>query len=893
MSPADRGWRRLFSALLGATPRGFRERNGAELLDAFERALAEAGPGRATRHRRAARECVDLFGVALRERARAVGDRLAAVSWIDVKLGVRMLAKYPGITAIGTFSLVVGIALAAGFFAFTGQFVRGGLPLDEGDRVVGIEILDRETRDEERRVTYDFLRWREALTTVRDVGAWRNVERNLVTSDGRAEPLMIGEMSATGFTAARVPPMLGRPLVAADERPGAPAVLVIGHRTWMERFGGDPDVVGREVRLGEGTATVVGVMPRDFAFPVAHQAWMPLRLDADLAPRAGPSLMVFGRLADGATLEAAAAEVATLGARMSDEHAATHARLVARVVPYKGLFFDVDEMPTMYLFQLIWVVAMLVVATNVATLMFARTASREAELAVRGALGASRRRMVFQLFVEALVLTSFAAVAALGLLVVGFRVFAAVAGSPGDEMIGFPFWFSFRPDTSTVLFTAGLAVACAVIVGVLPAVRVGRGDLRADLHRSAPGGVAPAGGLWTGIIVAQVALSICVMPPLLDGSNVRGLIPAEAPFAAHEVLAAELAFDAMPTWSEVQLADTALERARLAEAQHELLDRLRAEPGVRGVTLAAAMPGQVPALRRFDVEGLPSSSSESWGWRGWGSFVAVGFFEALGVPATAGRTLTEVDLETRAVVVNRSFVDEILGGRSAVGRLVRVAVRPGGEPNPWQEIVGVVEDLGVNPLATGGAQAMVYEPVPAGRLASFTIAVRVSGDPLVLQPRLREIVLETSPALRVQQVNSLDRLAHEDQKVGLVLAAMVLTGVAVALLLSTSGIYALMAFTVQRRTREIGIRTALGATPSNIVSAMLSRTLGRIAFGVVAGLAIALALGWADHGRPSFQYDATLYLGMAALLGAVALVACLVPARRGLRIEPTEALRDG
>jgi len=255
------------------------------------------------------------------------------MSWLDWKLGGRMLVKYPGLTVIGGLTLAVAIGLGAGWFEVTRQLLAPRLPLDEGDRIVRIDNWDASASELEPRSLYDFQLWREQLTTIQELGAYRGSERNLITPDGSAYPVSVAEVSPSAFPLTRVPPALGRTLIGADAEPGAADVAVIGYEVWQSRFSGDSRVTDRTLMVGRTRAAIVGVMPEGFGFPVSHQVWMPLRV-GNAAPRTGPDIRIFGRLADGATFASAQAELATIGQRIAAANATTHAQLRPRVLPY-------------------------------------------------------------------------------------------------------------------------------------------------------------------------------------------------------------------------------------------------------------------------------------------------------------------------------------------------------------------------------------------------------------------------------------------------------------------------------------------------------------------------------------------------------------------------------
>src|ERR1051325_4449530 len=244
---------------------------------------------------------------------------LRAPSLLDIKLGARILAKSPGLSLVGGLGIAVAVALGAAGYAVVNSYFHPVVPLNEGDRLVALAKFGPQMRREEDRLLYDFLTWRRGLRQGTDVGAFRSIRRNLVSESGRGEPITLAEMTASGFRAARVPPLLGRVLLESDEQPGARSVVVVGFDVWQSRFARDPSIVGREIRIGRATHVIVGVMPEGFAFPVSHQYWVPLRIDprAVVAPGTGPSLNVFGRLATGATRESAEAEVRVVTRRSS------------------------------------------------------------------------------------------------------------------------------------------------------------------------------------------------------------------------------------------------------------------------------------------------------------------------------------------------------------------------------------------------------------------------------------------------------------------------------------------------------------------------------------------------------------------------------------------------
>ena len=419
---------------------------------------------------------------------------------MDLKLGARMLIKYPGLTLIGGVAMAFAIATGTAAFQFLTQLTNPTLPLEEGTRIVGIRLWHTATNSIEEQALHDFAAWREDIRTVGHLGAFRTLERNLIVGTAPAEPVDVAEISAAAFPLTRVSPLMGRVLTEADERRGAPDVVVIGHQIWQTRFGGDPMVVGRTVRVGTVECTVVGVMPQGFGFPVFHEAWIPLRLDAlDYRRGEGPSIKVFGRLARGVSLEEARAEFAIHGQRTADTFRDTHEYLRPQVMPYATWITGMSTVQSrvLFSFNLFLVMLLLLMCGNVALLMFARAVTREDEIVVRCALGASRGRIIAQLFAEALVLGGVAVVAGVAaaqfVLQWWLRVFDLE--SAGRT----PFWFDDSLAPATIFYAAALAVLGAACAGIVPALKVTAAGSRHAFERRPPAADAPgseASGRW-------------------------------------------------------------------------------------------------------------------------------------------------------------------------------------------------------------------------------------------------------------------------------------------------------------------------------------------------------------------------------------------------------------
>ena len=370
--------------------------------------------------------------------AKAVGE--GRTNHLDFKVGLRMLARYPGLTLVGTVAIAVAIALGTVYFEAVNKLQNPRLPIRDADRVVSIRNWDANEFEPEARSLHDFAIWREQVKTVDNLGAAIAFVRNLATEDGRVEPVRGAEITANAFRLMGTAPLLGRTLTEQDERPAEPPVVVISHTLWKTRFASDPAVVGRTVKLGTATATIVGVMPEGFGFPVSQRIWTPLRVDGStLAPRTGPAVSVFGRLAPGASMEDAQAELDVIGARMAASNPETHKHLRPRVIAYAKPLLEGGEAlfvrSLLYVVNGIFLMLLAVVCANVATLVFARTATRGWEITVRNALGASRGRIITQLFIEALVLAGLAAVVGLVVAKIALRWGLSLLAGSDDAVL--------------------------------------------------------------------------------------------------------------------------------------------------------------------------------------------------------------------------------------------------------------------------------------------------------------------------------------------------------------------------------------------------------------------------------------------------------------------------
>jgi predicted permease len=864
----------LFHILLSRLRALFRQRNlerdfddelQAHLAMAEERKIQQ-GMSPAEAHKVARLELGGL--TQLREAARETrGFPGLAACWLDAKLGARMMVRHWGLTAVGGLAMTVAFSIAGMVFITLNVFVNPTLPFEDGDRIVALQIWNT-TAQRSQETRNDIEWWRDQLRSVENVGAFRNVLRSLSVENSAAETVSVAEISASGFELVRVRPLLGRVFTEDDTRSGND-VLVLGYEVWRTRFGSDPAAVGKVVRLDGTPHAVIGIMPEDFAFPVNHSYWVPLRQasigDSD---DAGRGLFAFGRLTDGATIESAQAELETVGPSPSGAGPNADPRLRPRVLPYTHAFNDPPGL-IIRLAQFLVSLVLVPPCANIAILFYARMIARQVEFSARHALGASRRRIISQLFVETLVLAAAAAGIALALVVLIFEYVRRLLIG-----LGRPFWM--WNDVSyfeTALYLAGLAVAAALIMGVVPAIRSTGRLIQHGLQALGSRSGLRLGFTWTTLVILQVAISVAALPSAVDGMwYLRS--ETQIPGFAHEVLTARLRMDQRPS-DNVGDGFT----PRFGGAETELIRRLRNAPGVRAVTIG--LPGGSRAV--IEIEGAERGGPLRVSL----SRVDEDFFDVFNMRLLSGRSFEAGDFTPNSdvVTVSRPLAESIPG--EVLGRRLRYVDHDEYEqvprpPDRWYDIVGVVEN----------DAAEVYHPTLPGRVHPAYLALDIGPDPAKSSSRILDIAESVDPTLHVDQFASLDSLIRRTQMAEYLIAAAIGAMTLSVLFLSGAGIHALMSVILSQRRLEIGIRLALGAPPYQLVNNIYRRAAFGLAAGAAGGVLFALLLrriapAWLVEFRLPGVIPAT-----AALMILIGLVAAFGPVRRALRIDPNETMRD-
>ena len=802
----------------------------------------------------------------------------------DVRLATRFLARSPGLSAIAVLAFALGIGLTTATFSILDGVVLKGLPLEKPEELVHIEESNLPAGVQSVPVPiHDFVDWRSAQQSFTDLAAFYEGTVNLAAPGARAERYSGAFATASMFGLARARAAMGRTLTADDERPGAANVVVIGNTIWENRFARDPAIIGRVVRVNGDPATIIGVMPKGFAFPVRQDIWVPLRLNPLEIPRGeGQRLEVFGRLRPGVSLDRAYANMATVTKALETRYPATNAGVLPILKPYAREFVNNDELVLFYTMFVAVLGVLLIACANVANLLLARAVVRSREVAIRSALGATRRRILVQFMAEALVLSALGGALGLGIGFAGVSFF----NNAMKSAIEIPFWIRVNMDFTVVAFTVGITTLASLLAGVLPAIQasgVSIGDVLKDEGRGSSS--FRLARFSRALVIAEVALSCALL--VAAGMAIKSIVVLQR--TDFGVTTASM-FTARVDLPASTYPD-AEKRVRFVE---ELTRRLELEPNARAVTLSTALPLTRSSGAEYTVEGERYATEND---RPFAGEVAVTptFFSTFGIAIRQGRGFTPADRagSVPVAVVNASFVRRHFPNGDAIGRRFRVGEEK--STAPWLTIVGVVPDAHMNGVRDAENGAGFYLPAAQAAPSAVSVAVRTSdANPLALTSRVREIVASIDADIPTYDVRTMDQVVALSTwfygTFGTLFSAF---GVA-ALFLAAIGLYGVMSFSVSRRTQEMGVRLALGAGPGDVLRLVLRQGLVQLGVGLAIGLVLAVLLA---RGLQVMLFgvgtaDPAVFAAVVAVLVVSGVAACLIPARRATRVDPMAAMRS-
>ena len=826
---------------------------------------------------------------AAKELVRAAGwESLLETFWQDLCYGLRMLRKSPGFTAVAVVTLALGVGANATVFILANAVLFKNLPFAGSDRVLYISSANRETGSGRGESYPDYSYLQSAVKSFQSLAAFSGLDVDI--SDSSAVPTQVRGLQVTynAFSAIGVEPFLGRDFVPEDSHPGAVPVAILAHTFWQNRYGMDRGIIGKTIQVNNVPTVIIGVMPPGFRFPRATDVWLPLIPVGHWQNREYRGLTVFGRLASTASLSSARAEMTLLAADLASSFPAADRGIGIQVETYNDYFTGIDTRMTY--FALLGAVAfvLLIACANVANLLLARAARRVREISIRAALGAGKLRVIRQLLVESVILAGLAGILGSFLGIWGVRVFKATL-IPDDAAA----YGSLTTDYRVLIFLVIVVFLTGILFGLAPALRLARLDPNEALKE---GGQASSGGrhmrfLSSALVVGETALAFVLL--VGAGLMIRSFLNmTRTPIGVRtdHILSMDLILRAnkYPTPQSQILF------------YHQLNERLHAIPGIQTIAMASNLPGDGWTDFVYELEGVPSNPVKPP--HVGGVVVSAPYFSIFNIQPLRGRVFTSLDRASAipAVIVNESFARTSWRDSDPVGKRLHLLMPPLNSPNApasvpqaWLTVVGVVPDIVQSDSSEGAHDPLIYLPYPQLPQREMVIAARTLVPPGTLAGAFRSAVRALDPELPVTDLRTLDRLLWERAWPWRIYGSMFSIFAAIALLLASVGLYAITANAVSQRTREFGIRVALGASHRSILRTVFMQGLRRLSLGLVAGFAGSFALNQFLQElligiRP---LDPTTYFSVASILAASTVLGCAIPARRAMKVDPMVALR--
>ncbi|HUF47245.1 MAG TPA: ABC transporter permease [Vicinamibacterales bacterium] len=801
------------------------------------------------------------------------GSMMLSHTLRDGRHAVRQLMRMPGFTLVAVLTLGLGVGATTAIFSVVNGVLLQPLPFPEPHALVHVhEVVPQYGRFSVAPAT--FLDWREQGTSFEHIAAFGGTSGTHVGDDG-PERLTGAAVSWDLFELLGVRPALGSGFTADQDVPGANTVIVLSHRLWQRRFGGDASIVGRAVTLDGVALTVVGIAPESFVFPATTtEFWRPIAINPANATRGGHFLGVIARLKDGVTVEQAGSEVKTISERLAIEYPDSSANESAEIVPLHDQIVGPVRPALLTLLAAVTVVV-LIACANVANLLLVRATVREKEVAIRAALGAGRRRLVVQMLVESAVLALAGGALGVGLAYLAIAPIQSLSAGSIPRVTGVAI------DGAVLAFALGAAVLTGLLFGLVPAWRASSTGFGAVLKEG--GRSSSGGGRWlqNGLIVVEVALSVVLIVGALLLLKSFGRITGVDPgFRSENVLAFQVSLPARSYAADPQ---------RIAFFE-DLQTRLQVIPGVRAAGMVQSLPMRGSYVLSVVIDKrppLPPGEGISANYRA----VDPGYFDALSIPLRRGRTFTARDTETAPMVavVDEAFVRRHFPDEDPIGRGIDI----GNGTDGFYEIVGIVGDVRHAGLALEATPTM-YVPYRSDVFSTMWVVARAEGDPVSLAGPIRQVIRDLDPSLPAYSMTPLATVLSDSvarRRFSMLLLALF---AGVALFLAGVGLYGVVSYTVNQRVREIGLRMAMGATPRDVLRLIVGGGLKLVVAGVAVGLVAAVSL---TRFVEAMLFDVAptdpwSYAGTAFLLIAIAAIACLVPARRAMRVDPIVALHE-
>jgi predicted permease len=825
----------------------------------------------------------------------------------DVRVGFRVLLKDKVFCFLAVLVLALGIGGATTQFTVVNAVVLRGLSFPHPEQLVTIGLIDPKGTDQNNNFGFgviptaqDYEDLKAAQKSCSLMAGYLSGSTVNVTYKNKPQRYTGAYVTEDFFKILGVSPIIGRDFTAADNKPGAERVIILGHEIWKRDFNGDANVVGQNVRVNGKAATIIGVMPRNFKFPNLEELWTPLYNQFPPIPRAqlviganNAAPAVMGRLKPGMTLDQANAEFITIARQLAQDNPKTNQNFTsATVQPLAGSIIGLQFRQTVWAMLAAVILVLLIACVNVMNMQFGRAALRAKELAIRGALGATRWRLVRQMLTESLVVAVFGAVA--GILLAYWSVdllTRAMDALPSG--FGLPYWIRFTIDSRVLAFTVGITLIATIASGFVPALVSAHSNAAEMMKEGGRGNSSRLVNVITRLlVVGQIALTAALLiAATLEIRSIRNQLKLNYGYDENAVFSARMAL---------------MEGAYTEDGRREFFKRavreLRANPQFASAALSDRFRMTFAARGQYEVDGQKYLTDRD---RPRGNFESVSdnYFSTLGLKILEGRdfTMDDFDAKQPVAIVNASFARRHWGNQSALGHQVRI-FNPG-EPQPWRTIVGVVPDMLMQgPFDQQTDIAGFYMPLlgasPATQFCTVLVRPRAGQRADTLGAALTNAVAQLDSDVPIYFPGTPARL-HDETLSGtrIIVSLFVIFG-AVAFVLSAVGLYGVMSFSVSQRTQEFGIRMALGADARRIFRMVMTQGAWQLVIGLALGaggaallLGVLVAAALRNVLFKVNPLDPSIYFAVAGLLAAVAAISCFVPARRATRVNPVEALR--
>jgi putative ABC transport system permease protein len=802
--------------------------------------------------------------------------------WQDLRIGVRALRKEPMSAAITSITLGLGIGLCTTVFSLVYGVFGRGLDVPDPDRLTLIYRTNPSRGFEWIDVSdHDFHDWQAQQTSFEALAHYSTGTVNLSGTEG-PERFDGAFVSANIFDVLRIAPALGTTFRPGDDAAGAPLTVVLGHEAWLTRYKADPGVAGTTAIVNGEPATILGVMPEGFRFPQDQELWV-ARRDARAANPDrlfSPVFEVFGRLKDGVTLDQAELEMSVIAQRLAEAYPESNAGVTTRFRSFVEDQTGPELVAVFGAMQVATIFVLLIAIANVANLLLARATLRAKESAVRTALGATRLRVVLPFFAETLVLAALGAVIGIGIAYVGVTLFDGAT-----QGVGKPYWMTFAIDLPVLVFVVAATGLTALLAGAAPAFHILKTDVNATLKDESRGSSGILGGRLTrALVVVEVGLSCALLIGAgLMLKSIVNLRSFQYPFATENIFTARVGL------FETEYPDATARRT----FYRSLADRLAALPGARSVALTTNLPPS-SGNSGIGIAGQTYSRDQDYPTAR-SAAITPEFFQTFETRLVAGRafTLSDDANSLPVTIVNQAFASRFFPGQDALGQ--RFAERVGPDSlGPWKTIVGIAPNLRMEGFDADNLPSGYYVPLAQRDPRFVSIAIQAAGaDPLALTAGVREVVRGLNPNLPIYNVDSLRGVIRQATWFYQVFGTLFIVFGGAALFMATVGLYGVLSFSVSRRTKELGIRMALGASARDVIRMVMVQGGKQLAVGLSLGLVVAFGLTRVI-GLLMFEItpqDPPVFTMVVVIITGVGLLASLLPARRATRTQPTVALR--